>query len=108
MRQRALTLIAALSVSIAASAQQTRYFPTLKLVRHDYTNLNKSYAATGKKTETVKPLPAFHPVPAHLDFKGLHKQLNQDLQFLKMEKRNEQWQGLFQGMTQDAVNKRHI
>jgi hypothetical protein len=107
MRQQAFLFFAAVSISLAASAQQIRYFPTLKLVRYDFTNLNKPYAAAGKHSETVKPLPAFHPIPPRLDFTGLQKQLNQDVQFLKMEKKNEQLQGLFQGMTQGAVNKRH-
>src|SRR3954463_12863679 len=78
MRQQALLFFAAVSISIAASAQQIRYFPTLKLVRNDFTNLNKPYAASsGKHSETVKPLPAFHPIPPRPDFTGLQKQLNQ-------------------------------
>ena len=107
MRQRALILIAAVTLCTSATAQHV-YFPrTLILVKsYDISNINKQRvihhtANSNTEDRSIEMRPTY-PLSPQLDFSDLKNHLGNDIRHLKLEQRNQQWQGLFQGMMQNV------
>jgi len=103
MRQRALILIAAVTLCTSVTAQHA-YFPTtLSLVKsYDITNINKPtihYTAHSIQQGNEQQIHAGSTLPPRLNF-DLKHQLGNDIQHLKLEQKNQQWQGIFQGLMQ--------
>jgi hypothetical protein len=109
MRQQALILLAAVSLSLSAAAQQTHYFPTLSLAKsYDVANLNKTVAYNSTvPRESGKPKPnlLYTPLSPKLKFNSLHQQLGADIRYLRIEQRDKGWQDAFQGLMQGFTNK---
>jgi hypothetical protein len=110
MRQRALIFIAAVSILQSATAQERHVFPNLNLVRsYNPAEINKS-SAFSKASNTEHVNFSFHhiqyPSQPRPQFPDLQKQLDTDIRFLRIEKRNQVFQGLFQSGMQEAINKK--
>ena len=109
MKQQALILIAAVSILQSATAQERHVFPNLNLVRtYNPAAINKA-AAFSKATTTEHANLNFHHVQyllqSRTQFPDLQKQLDNDIRFLRIEKRNQVFQGLFQSGMQGALYK---
>jgi len=110
MRQRALILIAAVSILQSATAQERHVFPNLSLVRtYNPAAINKT-AAFSKTPGTDHVNLSFHhiqyPLQPRAQFPDLQKRLDSDIRFLRIEKRNQVFQGLFQAGMQGALYKK--
>ena len=110
MRQRALILIAAVSILQSATAQERHVFPNLSLVKtYNLAEINKT-AAFSKATNSEHGNVTFHhikyPLQPRAQFPDLQKQLDSDIRFLRIEKRNQVFQGLFQAGMQGALYKK--
>lgn len=104
MRQQALILIAAVALCTSAMAQHA-YFPsTLSIVKsYDIANINKAAMHTAAHSNQQVSGMQIHPslaVPPRLNLPDLKSQLGNDIKHLKLEQRNQQWQGMFQGFMQ--------
>jgi len=109
MRQHAFLLLAAVSVTCSAAAQQTHFIPKLSIAKTcDLENINKPFAhypsASPKKYMVKQVSPSYQLKPG-LNFPTLQHQLGTDMQYLKIDKRNQGWQDLFQGLMQGVSNK---
>ena len=110
MRQRALIFIAAVSILQSATAQERHVFPNLTLVRsYNPAQINK-YSSFPKADNTKQVNLSFHhiqyPLQPHPQFPDLQKQLDSDIRFLRIEKRNQVYEGLFQTGMQQAISKK--
>jgi len=109
MGRQALLLVAAVSLYFSTTAQQTHFFPKLSLVKtYDVANLNKTFGYTSAiSKEKLEPSSTliYAPLSPQLKLKDLHQQLGSDLRYLRIEKRNKEFQGAFQGLMQGATNK---
>ena len=109
MGRQALLLVAAVSLYFSTTAQQTHFFPKLSLVKtYDVANLNKSFGYTSAiSKEKLKPSSTliYAPLSPQLKLKDLHQQLGSDLRYLRIEKRNKEFQDMFQGLMQGGTNK---
>jgi hypothetical protein len=109
MRQHAFLLLAAVSVTCSATAQQTHFIPKLSIVKTcDLENINKPfahYSSTSPKKYMLKQVSPSYQLKPGLNFPTLQHQLGADMQYLKIEKRNQGWQDIFQGLMQGLSTK---
>jgi hypothetical protein len=106
MRQQALLLCAAVTLCLSAAGQHAYVPQHLSFAKScDIANINKPaiHHMNNEQAKDKSILPGSHfRLAPQLNLADLHQQLGNDIQHLKVEKRNEQWRGTFQGVMQGA------